>query len=336
MSEPARDLPRAKDLSSKLRERIASLCATLLPGGRDVGGTWHCGGIDGRKGDSLKVELRGAKQGVWAEFGAGGDGVGGDPLDLVRAVKGGTMVQAMEWAQEWLGDAYRPEAFADRPAAAEKTAPRNGAAAAADLWSQARPLEETLGVVYLRSRGITTDPGPWIRFHPELGYWHIRKGRDKPSQIGAYPALICGIALWPETTPVAVSRIYLARDGTAKARIADPDAPDDLLDSKKTLGTFKGGAVRLAPMSDTLAIAEGVETALSLLQALRGAGREAAVWACMGTSGVSNLKLPTDRIKRLVIATDADRAGDEAAHRLIALVPRDITITRLRPKDRAS
>jgi hypothetical protein len=51
----------------------------------------------------------------------------------------------------------------------------------------------------------------------------------------------------------------------------------------------------------------GIETALSVLQAT---GKP--VWACLGTSGLKAVILPPE-VKTVVIAADADEAGEKAA-----------------------
>ncbi len=60
-------------------------------------------------------------------------------------------------------------------------------------------------------------------------------------------------------------------------------------------------------------VAEGVETALSLLSALPDASPR--VWAALSTSGMAGLVLPRD-IGELVIAPDGDDAGRKAANKL--------------------
>jgi hypothetical protein len=61
-----------------------------------------------------------------------------------------------------------------------------------------------------------------------------------------------------DDTPLAVHRTFLARDGGGKA----PVEP-----TKMMLGPCRGGAVRLSSIGDRLMIAEGIETALSAMQA---------------------------------------------------------------------
>jgi hypothetical protein len=79
--------------------------------------------------------------------------------------------------------------------------------------------------------------------------------------------------------PLAVHR-NLSRHGHTKAPV-DP--------AKMMLGPCPGGAVRLGPIGDRVMIAEGIETALSAMQAT---GQTA--WAALSTSGVRALELPSD------------------------------------------
>jgi DNA primase len=58
-------------------------------------------------------------------------------------------------------------------------------------------------------------------------------------------------------------------------------------------------------------IAEGIETALSLLSGLLSG--PATVWAALSTSGIKALHLPPDPAK-LIIATDGDAPGREAGN----------------------
>jgi putative DNA primase/helicase len=85
---------------------------------------------------------------------------------------------------------------------------------------------------------------------------------------------------------------------------------------RKTFGPVKGGAVRLTldrvipwpprPLEEII-LAEGVETALSVLIAMR-----IPTWATLGTSGLIAVRLP-DSITTVTIAADADDAGETAA-----------------------
>ena len=68
-----------------------------------------------------------------------------------------------------------------------------------------------------------------------------------------------------------------------------------------------GGAVRLAAATGKLVLAEGLETALSVLQAT---GKP--VWACLGTSGLKAVILPPE-VRMVFIAADGDQRGEDAA-----------------------
>lgn len=89
----------AGQISRMLAERAESVVAHLLPNGHREGAEWCVGSINGEKGKSLKVCLRGEKSGVWADFASG---EGGDLLDLYAAVKSVSLVEALQWAREYL------------------------------------------------------------------------------------------------------------------------------------------------------------------------------------------------------------------------------------------
>src|ERR1700732_3180154 len=98
MSAAAFDSPR--EISRMLAERVDQLVADLLPAGHREGAEWRCGSVAGEPGDSLGVHLTGSKPGIWGDFAGGG---AGDALDLVRAVLGLSMGEALAWSRRWLG-----------------------------------------------------------------------------------------------------------------------------------------------------------------------------------------------------------------------------------------
>jgi hypothetical protein len=79
------------------------------------------------------------------------------------------------------------------------------------------------------------------------------------------------------------------------------------------LGPVRGGAVPLSRGPGPLIVAEGIETALSLLDGL--AEHEPRVWAALSTSGMHGLRLPSGPTE-LVIAPDGDPPGRDAADAL--------------------
>jgi hypothetical protein len=163
------------------------------------------------------------------------------------------------------------------------------------LWAEAEPIVGTLGERYLRARGICGPLPPSLRFHADT--WHGPTARR-------YPAILAAVTLETVAEPVAVHRTYLAEPGR-KADLGD--------EAKLSLGPVGGGAVRLSRGAGPLVVAEGIETALSLADAL--ADLSPRVWAALSTSGVAGLVLastPGD----LALAPDGDKAGREAAKAL--------------------
>ena len=57
----------ATELSALLAQRCEEIVRDLLPNGEKKSGEWCVGSIQGEKGESLKVHLKGAKAGVWAD-----------------------------------------------------------------------------------------------------------------------------------------------------------------------------------------------------------------------------------------------------------------------------
>lgn len=160
------------------------------------------------------------------------------------------------------------------------------------LWLEAQPIGGTAAEAYLRGRGITCPLPPTLRFHAAC--WHGPTAKRYPAMVAA----VQGVGM------AAVHRTYLRADGSGKAAIE----PDKLM-----LGATAGGAVRLADGPSRLVIAEGIESALSLLCGLLNG--PAMVWAGLSTAGLRGLRLPA-QAGRLTIATDGDGPGREAGHAL--------------------
>ncbi len=161
-------------------------------------------------------------------------------------------------------------------------------------WSETVPIGGTLAERYLRRRGIRCALPGSLSFHPAC--WHAATASKLPAMVGA-------VVHTGEI--VAVHRTYLAEPG-AKANI-EPN--------KAMLGPVGGGAVPLSRGPGPLVVAEGIETALSLLGGL--ADHAPRVWAALSASGMSGL-LPPPWPSDLVIAPDGDPPGRSAADVLAA------------------
>lgn len=77
--------PTASELRSRLLGALPSILHYLLPAGVLRGGKFMVGNVQGDKGDSLVVEMNGAKAGLWHDFATG---AGGDIIDLWAVIKG--------------------------------------------------------------------------------------------------------------------------------------------------------------------------------------------------------------------------------------------------------
>jgi hypothetical protein len=158
--------------------------------------------------------------------------------------------------------------------------------AALAIWESAKRSQGTLVDVYLASRGIRLAPDG-LRFHPALRH---------PSG-GIWPAMVA-LVTGHDGKPLAVHRTYLARHGIGKAPVES---------QKMMLGPCRGGAVRLGRPDDLLLVAEGIETALSVMQA---SGHPA--WAALSTSGLLALDLPGS-VREVIVLADGDEPGEAAA-----------------------
>lgn len=168
-------------------------------------------------------------------------------------------------------------------------------AQAVAIWAETEPIGGTIAETYLREvRGITCPLSLNLRFAKYC--WHGASAQRLPAMI----ARIEG------AEGFAIHRTYLRDDGSGKANV-EP--------AKAMLGNTIGGAVRLSHGAEALAVAEGIESALSLLCGpLSG---PVSVWAGLSTSGLVGLRLPP-KPSRLIIASDGDTPGKTASQKLAA------------------
>jgi putative DNA primase/helicase len=159
---------------------------------------------------------------------------------------------------------------------------------ALNIWRYSRLADGSLVETYLRSRAITLSPLPLtLRCHMAL--------QHRPSN-ARWPAMVALVTHDHEY--LGVHRTYLAWDGSGKAPI-EPQ--------KMTFGPVRGGAVRLGPLAESIFVAEGIETALSVMQAT---GQVA--WAALSANGIANLQLPPT-VRDVTICVDGDQVSEDAA-----------------------
>lgn len=181
-----------------------------------------------------------------------------------------------------------------RPAAVEKAGSDERTEWARRLWGTTKPGAGTPVETYLRMRGYLGPVPPALRFHPAL------KHKDGPQR---HPGMVAAVMIGDSLA--AVHRTYLRPDGRGKAGLSD---------DKLSLGPIGGGAVYLhigpLPRGGRLAVSEGIETGLAVMQATG-----IPTWAALSAGGIRKLILPPlDIAPEIIIAADHDRAGLDAAH----------------------
>jgi hypothetical protein len=185
-------------------------------------------------------------------------------------------------------------------------------ARALDTWRNAVSATGTLVQGYLQGRGIITPSPASIRFLSRQRNWSDGK---------TYPAMISLVQRVPNDDERGLqSRASLIDAGAhftflqgggvkGPVRKAATDA------CKLTLGQLRHGGVWLTPVNEIneqLAVAEGIETALSVQQITN-----LPTVAALSAAGMRSLRwLP--QVRRLWIAADNDEAGRGAAEALLA------------------
>lgn len=157
--------------------------------------------------------------------------------------------------------------------------------------------------LYLQSRGLK--PSQATRYCPAMPYYE--EGRMQAQ----YPAMI-HILQAPDGSPVTYHVTYLTTEG----RKAPVSCPKKLVTPH---GSMDGAAIRLCPICPTIAIAEGVETALAV-QASRGI----SAWAATSANLMEKFQ-PPEGVRRVEIFADADEnyVGQAAAHILARRLHRE-------------
>lgn len=161
---------------------------------------------------------------------------------------------------------------------------------ALDIWRETVPLRGTPGAIHLERRGVAYD-GDALR-------WHSSAPFGRGVRHGCMVALVRNIVT---NEPQAIHRTAI-------------DASGRKID-RKALGPIAGGAVKLTENEDVttvLAIAEGIETALSLrtlpdLECM-------PIWSLISAGGIANFPLLAG-VEALWVGADHDPAGIGAARK---------------------
>ena len=166
------------------------------------------------------------------------------------------------------------------------------------LWKCRKPLEGSLGEVYLRARGYGG------ALPTTLGYL-------PPLKSDYQPAMIAAFALAGEPEPGLLS-VHDDRVCGVHLTLLKPDGSDksEVRRNKLMVGPSNGWPIVLAPLNDALGlvICEGIETGLSLYEAT-GCG----VWTAGSASRMPALanKVPS-YVDCITIAGEADGGSKDA------------------------
>lgn len=169
---------------------------------------------------------------------------------------------------------------------------------------QAKPIQEVgAALLYLHHRGLgeLIERNDW----PQWGAVDALQYQDDNTK-ATYPALVAPVVLKDQL--VNVHRTFITMEGNK----APVESPKKLMPSLYP-GAMNGAAIQLYPAGSTLALAEGIETAL----AIRIAQPDLPVWATVSANGLQSVRLPGQVCKVFIMADlDASQAGEKAAYAL--------------------
>jgi twinkle protein len=97
----------ASRIKALLRERVAELAQYLFPNGHREGNHWCVGSIEGEPGKSFKICIAGEKAGLWGDFAESGKH-SRSLVDLWMHVRKCDFKTALRQAAEWLGVSLAP------------------------------------------------------------------------------------------------------------------------------------------------------------------------------------------------------------------------------------
>ena len=163
------------------------------------------------------------------------------------------------------------------------------------VWGEASPITPGNPVwTYLHWRGIPlplADLPSVLRSHPRLIYRH------DDSYNTYHPAMVARVDN-AQGQGVSLHRTYLTSDGHKAAVPAVKKLMPTAIP-----GATRGGAIRLYPPSETLAVTEGIETALAVRLATG-----LPVWASICADGMARLIIPAE--VRLVVVNAGNAIPD--------------------------
>ena len=204
----------------------------------------------------------------------------GDTAILFHCFAGCTTVEVMK--------ALERKRLHDRTAVEmpESMPKRDMSALAQRLWKASKPIAGTLAEDYLVARGLSAPFPKTLRFNPAT---ILGSGADKRIM----PAMIAAVE--NDLGLVAVQRTFLDPSDILHKSIPKP---------KVSLGVLGTAAIRLAPATDELGLAEGIEDALS---ATLWYGTP--TWALGGVERLAFVAIP-EKVRRVIVYGDRGQAAE--------------------------
>ncbi|MGV7122360.1 DUF7146 domain-containing protein [Sphingopyxis sp. 550A] len=283
------------DIVARLADNAEAVCRRYLHKGRREGRYWLVGDIHGTPGRSLYVLLSGesgarGRAGKWTDAASGEHG---DLLDIIAASCGhASMRDTLAEARRFLS---LPMPLRNTASPRARKVSQGTPAAARRLWAASKPIEGTPVSDYLASRGLgVAGAAGSLRYHPRC-YYRASPG-DTPDLPLAWPAMIAAVTD-DRGAFVGVHRTWLAPTG-GKVPVADP---------RRAMGHLLRHGVRFGAAGEVMAAGEGIETILSLREALP----ELPMLAGLSAAHLAAIIFPR-ALRRLYVAFDKDPAGTGA------------------------
>ena len=163
---------------------------------------------------------------------------------------------------------------------------RDMGALALRLWNASVPVAGTLAEDYLVARGLSAPYPKALRFNPATIFGSGADRRVMPAMIAAVEN---------DLGLVAVQRTFLDPRDVLRKPIPKP---------KVALGLLGTAAIRLAPATHELGLAEGIEDARSATEWFG-----TPTWALGGVERLAFVAIP-EKVRRVIVYGDRGRAAD--------------------------
>ena len=260
-------------------------------------------------------------------------GASGDVIDLVQHVNGCSYAEAVEFitgetrpdrsrdendderfAREarWRSQQEAARRRADEAVRQEAARQRRSSDHIVDVLERAVPIAGTHAEAYLmrgrKLEGIARRFLSDLRFVSDLAYWGYADERAKEltKLVDGLPAMV---APFRNAAGEVVGLHQTFLDPVEPRKWAPPvDSPKKM--RAATPGALSGALIRLGRVSEVLAVAEGIETALSwvLLMTRRGSLPAGASLAAAGSIGnLCGQMIMPEGVRELILLIDSDR-----------------------------